>query len=201
MANVSQSQSTTVRIPTAVENWFGNSFGTLHPQLQTLHREGGTLTGPVRLSFGRGAAGWIGRRVARHLGIPTTAGEHCLRVCIHSADGTLHWDRCFDAHSMFRSTFTPIGTFPTGYWIEQSGAMRLLLAVRVIRGGWHWEPFGSRLGTFALPRLLLPRTIAYKEIVDGFYHFGVAIALPLLGTMLEYGGKLQLQCNGVSERT
>jgi hypothetical protein len=182
----------------AVEDWFGNHFSELHPQLQTLHRQGGTLAGSIQLAFGRGIAGLVGRRVAGRLGIPATPGEHRLRVHIRSDGGQLHWDRCFDAHTVFRSTFTPIGAFPTGHWIEKSGRISLLLAVRVIRGGWHWEQLGTKLGPISLPRSLLARTTAYKEIVDGLYHFHVSIALPLVGQVLEYGGKLQLAPSSVS---
>lgn len=176
----------------AVEAWFGEHFATLHPELQALHREGGTLAGSVSIEFGSGAAGWLGRRLARRLGIPIEPGEHRLAVHIHSNDGVLHWDRRFDAHTEFRSTFTPVGRFPTGYWIERSGGLHLRLGVEVISGGWHWQPRGIRLGVLWLPMSLLPRTRAYKEVVRGLYHFDVAISVLQAGQVLRYHGKLEL---------
>jgi Domain of unknown function (DUF4166) len=178
-----------------VEAWFGEHFATLHPQLQALHREGGTLAGSVSIEFGSGAAGWIGRRLARRLGIPVEPGEHCLAVCIHSSDGALHWDRRFDTHTEFRSTFTPVGRFPAGYWIERSGGLHLRLGVEVIGGGWHWQPRGIRLGGLWLPMSLLPRARAYKEVVRGRYHFDVAISVLLAGQVLRYHGQLELRSN------
>jgi hypothetical protein len=89
----------------------------------------------VHVEFGSGAAGWTGRRLARSLGIPKDAGVHHWQVSIRSDDGVLHWDRCFDARSVFHSTFTPVGNFPDGHWIESAGALRLLLAVDPVRGG------------------------------------------------------------------
>jgi hypothetical protein len=179
----------------AVEAWFGEYFAMLHPGLQALHREGGTLAGTVHIEFGSGVAGWTGQRLARSLGIPQDAGEHYLQVFIHSNDGVLHWDRSFDACMVFRSTFTPVGKFPAGCWIERTGALRLQLGVEVIGGGWHWQHHGTRLGWLPLPKYLLPHTRAYKEVVRGLYHFDVAISLPLAGQVLRYHGELELSCN------
>ena len=176
----------------AVEAWFGDHFGELHPQLQTLHRHGGTLSGNIDLCFGRGIAGLLGRRLARRVGIPTIAGVHALQVQIYSVHDELHWNRCFNASTMFRSTFIPVGTFPSGHWIEQSSSVQLLLTVRVVNGGWHWQPVGAKLGALSLPAACLPRGIACKEIAGGLYHFRVSMALPLLGKLLEYGGNLRL---------
>ena len=173
-------------MPSAVETWFGPAFASLHPQLQALHRNGGALSGSVQLTFGTGIAGRIGRRLARNLGVPETSGEHQLEVSIHSADGVLHWDRRFDGGSEFCSTFTPHDRFPSGLWVEASGRIQLLLGVQIIRGSWHWEHRGSRLGALPLPRALLPRTTAYKEVVDQLYHFQVMTAVPGLGAVLQY---------------
>ena len=174
----------------AVETWFGSHFTSLHPLLQALHRDGGSLAGTVQIEFGTGVAGWTGRRLARALGIPAEAGAHRLQVFIHSNDGVLHWDRRFAERSVFRSTFIPTGSFPEGHWIEQSGALRLLLGVEVIGGGWHWRQRGGRLGGVRLPRIAMPQTRAHKDVVDGLYRFSVAIDMPLLGTVLHYHGNL-----------
>ncbi|HET6430719.1 hypothetical protein [Dyella sp.] len=67
---------------TAVTRWFGPAFGQLHPLLQSLHRHGGELHGPVAVRFGRGVAGIAGRRLARALGIPTDGCAHRMHVSI-----------------------------------------------------------------------------------------------------------------------
>ena len=49
----------------------------------------------------------------------------------------------------------------------------------------HW-------GSIPLPKILLPRTEAHKEVVDGGYQFSVAISVPFIGKVLGYSGKLAL---------
>jgi hypothetical protein len=73
-----------------VEQWFGPGFSHLHPLLQQLHRQGGSLSGPVAIHFGRHLSGWLGRRIARRMGIPSSGSNHTLEVRIHSADDGLH---------------------------------------------------------------------------------------------------------------
>jgi hypothetical protein len=176
---------------TAVELWFGPSFAQLHPLLQALHRRGGKLGGSVEIAFGRGIAGWFGRRLARSLGVPTAPGPHRLDVDIRSADGLLHWVRRFDGGRVFASHFVPVGAHPTGWWEERSGLLRLRLGVRVQDGAWHWEHRGSRLGPLPLPRRCMPRTEASKAAVaDDRYAFRVAVHVPGLGEVLRYGGTL-----------
>lgn len=176
-----------------VATWFGPAFADLHPMIQQLHRDGGTLRGPVQIEFGSGSAGWIGRRLARRLGVPTTTGAAMLEVSIFSNADGLHWQRRFNGGTRFDSLFVPVGQYPSGHWIESSGRLRLKLQVAVRAGGWHWLQRGAWLGPLAIPNFLLGTTTAGKQIVDGQYRFCVAIALPLLGNVLSYAGSLALQ--------
>lgn len=176
---------------TAVSTWFGAGFAQLHPLLQDLHRHGGRLHGPVQIRMGRGIGGWIGRRLARKLGVPVGENQaHTLEVTIHHADGQLHWDRRFDDAHRFPSTFRPSGQWPAGHWIEDTSAVALLLQVDVIDGGWYWRFIGAQRGSLRLPAWLLPRSNAYKRIEQGRYRFSVSFALPILGELLAYEGLL-----------
>jgi len=177
---------------TAVSTWFGEGFAQLHPLLQDLHRHGGRLRGPVQIRIGRGIAGWMGRRLASKLGVPTDAGHaHALEVTIHHKDGLLHWDRRFDDAHSFPSTFRPVGHWPDGHWIEDTSAIALLLQVEIIDGGWYWRGIGARRGRLRLPAWLLPRGDAYKRIEQGRYRFAVSFALPVIGELLAYEGLLE----------
>lgn len=178
-------------MPTSVETWFGSAFERLHPLLQTLHRKGGVLSGPVQVSFGRGLAGFIGRHLARRLGVPSGNGANILRVSISSDGNTLHWNRQFNDRDEFRSLFVPVGRFPSGHWVECSGRIQLRLRVSLVEGSWHWQHLGSSLWGLPLPRWLMPRTTAYKEVRHGMYHFHVEVAVPLVGTVLSYSGDLE----------
>jgi hypothetical protein len=176
---------------TAVTQWFGAGFARLHPLLQDLHRHGGCLRGPVSIRFGRGLAGWLGRRLARRLGIPLDTGqEHQLEVHIRHDGGVLHWDRRFDDTQRFPSSFRPHGQWPHGYWIEDTAAIALRLRVEIVDGGWYWRCIGARKGWLPVPAWLLPRSDAYKRIEQGRYRFAVSFALPLFGELLAYEGLL-----------
>lgn len=173
-----------------VDAWFGPAFAQLDPRLQRLHTDGGSLRGTVTVGFGRGIGRLLGIRLARRLGIGAAEGALPFRVAIHSTATELHWYRSFGAGAMFASTFTPVGQYPAGYWVERSGALRLHLGVDIVDGAWHWRQRGARLHGIPIPAWLLPRSVASKRIEGGAYCFDVRISLPLVGTVLSYAGRL-----------
>lgn len=175
-----------------VERWFGPRFAALHPTLQHLHRGGGgRLEGTVDVTVPTGLAGVIGRRLAQRLGVPIDTPRHAFTVDIsHQADG-LHWDRRFDGRTDMRSVFEPIGTWPEGWWLERTGPVQLRLTVDVIDGGWHWRCQRISWRGVRLPMGLFPKSRAYKRIdEEGRYRFEVSFSMPLVGTVLGYGGTL-----------
>lgn len=175
----------------ATTRWFGEDFARLHPLLQALHREGGGLRGTVAITAGHGVAGLLGRRMAQRLGIPTGAALAGFEVRIAHDAQTMRWERRFDDGRALRSVFRPVGRFPDGYWLEDTGAMRLKLTVDIRDGGWYWRLLGASLHGVPLPSWLFPRTEAFKRIdADGGYRFAVAFALFPLGTLLRYEGVL-----------
>jgi hypothetical protein len=176
-----------------VTRWFGSQFHQLHPLLQTLHRDGGRLRGRVAIHTGRGVAGWIGRRLARRLDIPCRVAESEFEVRISHRDDGLHWDRRFGCDHDMKSTFRPVGHWPDGYWIEDTGPVSLQLTVDIIDGGWYWRCLRVQFGGVRLPLWLFPQSTAYKTIDGDRYRFHVAFALPLLGTVLRYEGALKLE--------
>ncbi|OED38143.1 hypothetical protein AB833_20915 [Chromatiales bacterium (ex Bugula neritina AB1)] len=181
-------------MPNAAQHWFGDSFAELLPLLQQLHTRGGTLSGEVEIAFGRGVAGVLGRRVARKLGIPVSGGENAqcntLQVIIKHSDSQLFWDRNFNNTHEMKSVFKPHGRYPSGYWSENTGALALQLHVEIIDGSWHWVQKSVSIKGIPLPMWLLPRTVAYKTVIDGNYVFSVTVTAPLLGKLLSYSGHL-----------
>ena len=176
----------------SAEDWLGPAFHDLHPLLQALHRQPSMLVGPVEVTFARGFAGVVGRRLAARLGVPTMPGRHDFQVNIYSVGGVLHWVRRFDRQTAFHSRFEPVGRHPHGHWLERSGRLSLRLGVRVEAGGWHWVHQGTRWWGVPLPQALMPTTIASKSIEDGRYRFSVAVAVvvPVLGSVMGYAGAL-----------
>ena len=117
-----------------VEQWFGSRFSELHPLLQHLHLHGGELIGLVDVDIPSGIAGVFGRRLAKKLGVPPYGGQYPFRVAIsHQADG-MYWDRCFGDASFMRSLFQPVGAWPDGYWLEETGPLQMRLTVDVKEG-------------------------------------------------------------------
>ncbi len=174
-----------------VKDWFGTQFSGLHPVLQHLHLHGGgQLEGTVDIGIPSGIAGVFGRRLATKLGVPTDGGLHSLRVDISHHEDGMHWDRCFDGTSYVRSIFRPVGTWPDGYWIEDTGPLHMYLTVDVHDGGWHWRCLAIRVWGWRLPLWLFPNSKAFKTIEAGRYRFYVGFSLPWLGTILSYGGLL-----------
>jgi len=176
-----------------VEQWFGAAFAQLHPKLQALHRKGGELEGAVDISFATGATGVLGRRLAKGLGVPVTPGSHRLRVHIHSDAQLLHWDRCFDDDQWFRSNFRPVGHYPDGEWVESIGKIEQHLGVVIEHGAWRWQARGLRAFNLDVPAWMQPQVSAGKEIAGDRYRFSVSVALPALGTVLQYRGDLSLR--------
>lgn len=179
-----------------VANWFGPAFARLHPRLQALHGNGGTLRGPCRVEYGRGLAGLVGKLLARRLGIVEAGGGTTLGVTI-AADATgLLWSRRFNDGPAFTSHFEPVGRYPDGYWVERSGAITLRFGVAVQDGAWHWRQ--RRLSWLGIPLSgrLMPKTIASKAVSGDAYVFCVAVHFPMLGKVLSYRGELAL-CDSI----
>ncbi|MET0815538.1 MAG: DUF4166 domain-containing protein [Pseudoxanthomonas sp.] len=175
----------------AVSLWFGPGFQRLHPLLQELHLRGGVLTGPVEIRIGKGLARPLACALARKLGVPSGSGPHALSVEIGHQPHCLLWNRRFDNGGRMDSTFWPFGAWPDGLWLEETGPFRMGLAVEVIDGGWYWRCRKVWLHGIRLPLMLFPQSSAYKRIEHGRYRFQVSFKLPLLGTLLSYGGLLE----------
>lgn len=173
-----------------ISRWFGPAFGQLHPLLQALHHEGGVLQGSADIEFGNGAAGWLGRRVARKMGLPAVAGTVPLEVTISHTQTELVWERRFGSHAPMVSRFEPVGQWPDGHFRECTGTLQFELAVDIADGGWTWRPLRARMHGIHVPLRLLPRSHAFKRIEHGAYRFDVAVIAPGLGLLVRYAGLL-----------
>lgn len=177
---------------TSVKNWFGSEFNELHPLLQSLHLQGGTLKGDVNIQYGKGIAGLIGKRLAKKMNLPL-AGNHQLSVFISHQNDGLHWDRIFNQGSVVKSLFKPVGNKQQGYWVETTGPLTMKLTVDIKQGGWHWRCLNMSVFGILLPMWLVPKTTAKKVIEDNQYRFHVEFSLPVLGSLVCYSGLLKLE--------
>ncbi len=179
----------------AAQAWFGEAFTCLHPQLQQLHRCGGTLDGMIDIETGRGMAGLLGQRLAVRLGVPVTYPRCRFQVRVSHEPAHMVWARQFflpdGTTRELVSTFTPHGHYPDGFWSETTGKMQLRVGVEITPdGGWQWRARQVRLHGIALPLWLFPASQAGKHIEHGQYRFQVAFAMPGFGQLLRYGGLL-----------
>lgn len=174
----------------AVTIWFGKYFTNLDPLLQRLHQEGGKLSGQVDVRYGEGVAGYIGKRIARKIGMPSTSGKVDFTVAIYHDADSLQWNRLFGNQQKMNSEFIPHGNFQKGSWKETTGALTLELGVEIKEGGWYWQQKKVRYMGIPLPQILIPSTKAYKKVVNGKYRFYVSISLPFLGEAMCYFGDL-----------
>ncbi|MGH8081649.1 MAG: DUF4166 domain-containing protein [Lysobacter sp.] len=178
----------------AAMQWFGPDFQRLHPLLQALHRDGGTLGGEIAITTGTGLARRIGRRLARKLGIPIDRPRRGFRVEIVHDEEQMQWRRRFDDGSELVSIFRPVGRYPDGHWLESTGPARMRLGVDLDGGGWRWRLLGVDVRGVKLPLFLFPRTDAYKRIERAGeaerYRFAVAFSMFPFGELLRYEGAL-----------
>ncbi|MFZ6876191.1 DUF4166 domain-containing protein [Undibacterium sp. Di27W] len=187
---------------TSAQTWFGEAFQDLHPLLQQLHITGGTLEGEIEIKLGKGLAGFIGRRLAKKLGVPTRHTHSGYKVSISHQGGKLIWTRRFTAadgrSEELVTVFAPHGVYPQGYWQESTGLMHFRLTVDILNGGWNWRVLAASLHGIPIPVRLFPQSLAYKCIEDGRYRFYVGFVMPGLGLLLSYSGLLTLKPARVS---
>jgi hypothetical protein len=174
------------------ETWFGPRFADLHPRLQRLHREGGRMSCPVEFDALSGVAGLLGAVVRKRLGLNADR-THRLSVTIHNRDDGLHWSRRFDDGTEVASLFRPVGRLTDGYLLERAGPIESKLTVEIVDGGWYWRQLGCKIFGVSVPVWLAPRVDAHKRIDGEGDRFAVAIALPMVGIVIRYGGKLALE--------
>lgn len=180
---------------TITESWFGPSFDQLHPDLQAIHRFGGKLSGKVSLHYGKGIAGFLGKRIAKRMGVAALKSPSDFEVFIEHNQYAMTWRRIFDSTAVCESMFVPVGEFPAGYWIEKTGAVSVELGVRVEYGAWHWDCRRVLLHGVALPGFMRPVVKAHKRIEGGKYCFSVEFSHPWLGVLFGYEGVTALRLN------
>lgn len=169
--------------------WFGDSFDQLHPLIQQLHTDGGTLEGDITLNYGAGIAGAIGKRLGKKMNLPAAGSHHLSVEIFHDHEG-LHWNRCFNRQNTVCSLFKPIGVIKGGHWIETTGLLTMKLTVDLRDGGWYWRCLSVSLAGLPVPHWLVPEAIAYKRIENELYQFHVEFRLPIAGQLVSYSGLL-----------
>ncbi len=77
--------------------------------------------------------------------------------------------------------------------VERFGALSLIYSLDVVQGALVYDLVGMRLFNVPLPRLLRPVDRAVEQGTQEGWEVTVRIALPILGELLRYGGRLRWQ--------
>lgn len=132
---------------------------------------------------GRNPLAWL---IARLMGLPRPGPAQPLLVRL-IPDGTEeHWTRSF-RNSTFRST-----VFADGRRLcERVGLAEFEFKPVATADGLRLDTTGMKVLGVPVPRFLLPRIRSYdRELEDGSFGFDVEAALPLVGRLVRYRGRL-----------
>ena len=182
------------------ERLLGEAWGELDVPVRRLHERG---TGPCGEGLFVVRGGNIfARSLARVFRLP--AGGEGVRVCLsvtQAGDGAAErWQRTFGGRAF--DTWQREGE--GGLLAERAGPLELLFRLGVEGGALVYAPAGAalRVGRLRvpLPRSLAPRVEARERGADDGegVHVRVSSAVPFVGLMLSYEGRLRVKVDEVS---
>jgi Domain of unknown function (DUF4166) len=163
------------------ERLLGSSFQRLPPQLRRFHASAG---GDARWALQvRRGGGRLAEAVAWLLALPKPTERAQGRLHVRASGDRETWVRVFPDREV-RTT----QRMRDGRLVETHGAVSFFFDVEVDERGLRFVDRGSALLGIRLPRRLAPSLSAsVRSRADG-WDVEVSLALPLLGTILSYGG-------------
>jgi Domain of unknown function (DUF4166) len=170
--------------PSLYRRVLGDAFDVLPAPVKALHDL------PVSTEFSGtaeviAAHNVIARIIAWTTGFPTRS-YHCkVRVRIDIDDDGETWRRDFDGHR-FQSRLR----CRDGVLVEQLGPHRISFRLHTDNTELSMHPIAWKTLGIPLPRLFWPSISAREAEVDGCFHFDVATAFPIIGTVIHYRGSL-----------
>ena len=163
----------------------GEDFARLADPVRAMHL-------PLAESSAHGSAtvergkGLLARLLGLVMGFPP-AGDYPVSVHFAPAKGRERWIRQFGPHRFS----SEMSVSRAGLLIERFGPMRFHFALEVDAAGGlvmhlrRWTAFG-----LPMPRALGPRIAASERAEGSSFIFDVAVAMPLLGQVVRYRGRL-----------
>jgi hypothetical protein len=176
---------TETRVPPVYARVMGKRFGMLPPAVRTMHEVNGhsSAHGEAIVTRGRNP---VARLVALIMRFPPE-GAQMLHVSFDERDGKERWTRDFAGHC-----FSSVLTEKNGMLVERFGPMRFRFDLPTTPHGLTMIMRGWTLFGIPLPLALAPRTrgTEWQDDGDGAFCFDVPIALPLIGMVVHYRGRL-----------
>lgn len=130
----------------------------------------------------------LARLLARLIGLPTREQHGALVVEVQPTAEGERWTRQFDGRQM-SSSLTADGAL----LIERLGPLRLVFRLHAAARGIRWQLRSLRLFGLPLPRALAGDVWAQESAEGGHYHFDVGARLPLIGLLVAYRGRLEVE--------
>jgi hypothetical protein len=163
----------------------GEPFERLPDAVRNLHDLIGDAGAAGEATVTRGA-GLLARMIGDAMGFPP-AGEHAVHVSFTERDGIERWTRDFSGQC-FTSELSQKGT----RLVERFGSLRFHFELVARADGLnmvlaHWTVLG-----LPLPLALAPCELATERADGEDFCFDVAAALPLIGEIVHYRGRLRL---------
>jgi hypothetical protein len=148
-----------------------------------LHESGGTYSGEVEVTQGRGIFAAL---CARAMRLPP-AGRGPIAVDIAVVDGTERWTRHIGGQAMRSLLWARDGLL-----CERIGQVTLRFELRAEASAIVWQAVGARWLGLPLPPGAFARVFARECEDAGRYHFDVSATLPLIGLLVSYRGWLDV---------
>ncbi|WP_244492245.1 SDR family oxidoreductase [Aureimonas sp. AU12] len=171
--------------PPLYRRLMGDRFDALSPPVRSMHEVAGfgAASGEAHVTRGRSP---LARLVAGIVGFPPQ-GDHALHVTFEERDGRERWIRDFSGRR-FSSEMSGAGDEV----VERFGPLRFRFAL-VAGGDGSLEMALRGWSAFHVPMPLWlgPRSRPREWAENGGYAFDVPIALPLIGLVVRYRGRLR----------
>ncbi|MEZ5669390.1 MAG: DUF4166 domain-containing protein [Alphaproteobacteria bacterium] len=167
----------------------GDAWAALPAPVRALHEAGPLMaaTGLATVERGRNP---LARLVAALFRFPRAGVDVPVRVEIAAANGRETWRRDFAGRRFASTQEAGTGRFER-LVVERFGPFAFGLAPVVETGRLRLVPCRWTLCGLPMPRALVPRGDAFEAVEDGRFAFDVEIALPLIGRVVRYRGRLQ----------
>jgi hypothetical protein len=176
-------------VPSLYRRTLGRRYEALCPAGQRLHDAGSSrFDGTCDID---GADTRIGRALARLLKFPRSGRDVPLQVEFVCRDGREEWLRRFPDTVLRSQQYLGSGRW-AGALVERFGALSFRLGTHVDGGRLVLSLEGARVLGLPLPRWLRPRVVASEAGDEHTHVFDVAIALPLVGRLVRYRGRLDV---------
>lgn len=169
------------------ERAMGADFAALHPALRAFHAVEGRrrFEGTVDVHAPEQA---LARVLARVLGTPIETVTGAIAFELDTSPTQESWTRFFPGKKM-TSTMVLDGA----HVVEKLGPCKLWFSLQAVDSKLHMRLTRMRFASVPCPRFLLPQVTAIETGVAGHLEFNVKAALPLIGTVAHYVGRLKVQ--------